>query len=95
MKSDVFRDGKVHVCEQMCSTCVFRPGNLMSLNPGRLRGMVDACLATDSVIPCHSTLYGQQDHQAICRGFYDRHKHNVMPLQLATAMDLIEEDPIP
>lgn len=89
--SDVYRDGKVHVCREMCKTCVFRPGNLMDLKPGRLRGMIRDATAAESVIPCHSTLYGQRDHEAICRGFFDRYADRVLPLRLARMMDLIEE----
>lgn len=25
MKTNIFRDGKVHVCQVMCGTCIFRP----------------------------------------------------------------------
>lgn len=28
-RHNAYRDGRVHVCRQMCATCVFRPGNLM------------------------------------------------------------------
>lgn len=84
-----FRDGKVHVLRDMCATCVFRPGNLMSLKPGRLRGMVDESLGNDSAITCHSTL--DTSERAICRGFFDRHAHNVFPLLLAVALDIIVE----
>lgn len=67
-KQPVFRDGKVHVCAEMCSTCIFRPGNLMELRPGRVKDMVDSCKQSGGVIPCHCTLGGEQ---AICRGFFE------------------------
>lgn len=91
MTSDIYRDGKVYVCAEMCATCVFRPGNLMELKPGRLKGMSRDATAQDSVIPCHSTLYGQQDHQAICRGFFNRYADRVLPLRLARMLDMVEE----
>lgn len=83
---DTFRNDKVHVCESMCSTCVFRPGNLMHLNPGRLAGMVREAKADDAgSITCHSTLDGEH---AVCRGFFDRHATAV--LQIAERLGYIE-----
>jgi hypothetical protein len=88
---NVFRDGKVHVCAERCSTCIFRPGNLMHLKRGRVKKMVTEAVANDSCIPCHQHLrrYGCTTGDAVCRGFYDRHK--TMPLQLAERLGLIEE----
>jgi hypothetical protein len=61
---------------EICSTCVFRPGNKMRLSDGRLRDLVDQARADESYIVCHSTLPGMapDDVQpAICRGFADRY----------------------
>jgi hypothetical protein len=80
----VYRDGKVHVCAEMCATCVFRPGNRMKLQPGRVRGMVDQARADGSAITCHATLHGEQ---AVCRGFFERHP--TPPLQIAERLDMI------
>lgn len=91
MQTNVYRDGKVHVLSEMCETCVFRPGNLMRLPPGRLAGMVKEAVEAESCIPCHSTLpYWPEggDEQAVCRGFFDRHK--TQALQIAERLDLIE-----
>ena len=85
MKHNVFRDGKVHICKRMCSTCVFRPGNLMHLEPGRVDGMVADAVASDSTIVCHQTLDGPN---AGCRGFYDRHA--TPPLQIAVRLGMVE-----
>lgn len=90
-----YRDGRVHVLAGKCATCIFRPGNLMRLTPGRVKGMVDAALADQSAITCHSTLYGQGDGQAVCRGFYDAHGDRSLPLQLARAMGCVKEVPPP
>jgi len=87
-RHNAYRDGKIHVCEQLCATCVFRPGNLMRLQPGRLALMVAEAKANDSAIICHSTLYREDNDNAVCRGFYDR--HHTAPLQLAERMGLIE-----
>lgn len=61
---------------EMCSTCVFRPGNKMRLSDGRLRDLVDQARADESYIVCHSTLPGMAPddvQSAICRGFADRY----------------------
>lgn len=72
------------LCKSMCSTCVFRPGNLMALRPGRLQGMVRESLAAGSFITCHSTLpySGTGAPAAICRGFYNRHGHRSNVLRI-------------
>jgi hypothetical protein len=56
---------------EMCSTCVFRPGNTMRLREGRLRDLVEEARADESYIVCHSTLPGMAPDNvkpAICRG---------------------------
>lgn len=85
MSHNVFRNGRVHVCQRMCSTCIFRPGNKMDLATGRVEGMVRDATAADSTIVCHSTLDGDN---AACRGFFDRHK--TASLQIAERLGLIE-----
>ena len=88
-RHNVFRDGKIHVMEEQCRTCIFRPSNLMQLEPGRVAQMVRDAKADESCIPCHSTLYlrGKPKH-AVCRGFFDRHA--TAPLQIAERLELIE-----
>jgi hypothetical protein len=77
------RDGAIHVLSERCSTCIFRPGNLMHLEPGRVRGMVDDSIAAGSAIICHQTLYTPGQDEALCRGFVDSHGHRVQSLQMA------------
>lgn len=91
MRTNVYREGKVHVRAEMCDTCVFRPGNLMKLPPGRLAEMVNGAVENESCIPCHSTLpyapyYSAE--QSVCRGFFDRHP--TQPLQVAERLGLVE-----
>lgn len=86
---NIVRDGKVHVCEQMCSTCIFRPGNLMHLEPGRVTGMVKEAVEGESTIVCHQTL--DTDANAACRGFVDRYTKDVATLQIAFRLNLVEE----
>lgn len=85
----VFRNGKVHVQAAMCDTCIFRPGNLMQLQPGRVASMVEQATEAQSCIPCHKTTHGQDKRgEAVCRGFYERHA--TPPLLLARALDRIK-----
>ena len=69
----------------MCETCIFRPGNLMHLRPGRLKDMVEEIRAREGVIPCHKTL--GDDLQAVCRGQFDKVK--TQWLQVAERLDAI------
>lgn len=89
---NAYRDGRVHVRAERCSTCVFRPGNLMQLAPGRLADLIRENVDADSALICHQTLpeYDADVDQAVCRGFFDRHA--TAPLQIAERLDLIEWD---
>ena len=86
MRGALTRDG-LRVCSGLCSTCVFRPGNLMRLRPGRLKGMVDESIQNDSFISCHKTLDGER---AVCRGFYDRHGRDTLGCRLGAIVGIIE-----
>lgn len=69
--------GAVAVLSEKCRTCVFRPGNLMHLAPGRLRRLVESNLAAGALLTCHDTLpYGPHPEagEAVCRGFWDRYR---------------------
>lgn len=88
MKHNVFRDGRVYVCSEMCETCVFRPGNRMQLKSGRVKGMVEGARASESTIVCHATLYEPGVDNAACRGFFDRYP--TQPLQIAERLGLVE-----
>lgn len=63
---------KLRVMAEKCSTCIFRPGNLMSLNSGRVAGMLQNVVRQDSYITCHQTL-GTGEPGAICKGGSDAH----------------------
>lgn len=82
-------DDGVRVQAAKCDTCIFRPGNLMHLEPGRVDSMVAECIKEQGTIPCHKTL---DDHeQVICRGFYDTHRQDIGLLQVAERMSFIKE----
>lgn len=79
----------MHVLNERCSTCVFRPGNLMELSPGRLKTLTQANVNNDSALTCHQTL--GTSCPAVCRGFFDAYP--TMPLRLAAAMNVLIFDP--
>ncbi|MFG2043940.1 hypothetical protein [Dactylosporangium sp. NPDC048998] len=69
--------GKTRLLARQCDTCIFRPGNRMHLDPGRLKQMVDEALAEGGFVICHDTLpYGNfpEAQPAVCRGFADRYR---------------------
>lgn len=81
-----YRDGKVHVLDAMCATCVFRPGNVMQLTDERFREITEGNAAADSALTCHSTLYRDDVDQAVCFGFWKRYRSASLPLRLAGAL---------
>lgn len=93
-----YRDGVVHVLSEKCRTCIFRPGNPMRLQPGRVQQMVDDSLKAGGAITCHQTLaYGgyEAEGEAICRGFFEAHHHRVLALRLALVEDAVVYDAPP
>lgn len=89
MKNNVYREGKVHVRAEKCGTCIFRPGNLMRLAPGRVEAMVKEACAKESAIVCHATL--DTDKNAVCRGFFDKHGGDTLTLRLAQMQGVVKE----
>jgi hypothetical protein len=63
-RHNVYRDGRVHLCRQLCDTCIFRSGNLMHLEPGRIGQMVLDAQRDESAIVCHETLDGDNAERA-------------------------------
>lgn len=76
----------LRVRRERCATCIFRPGNLMNLNPGRLRDMVAQVREHDSYVVCHQTL--SEPLGAVCRGSFD--ELYTTPVQIATRLDAVE-----
>jgi hypothetical protein len=90
-RTNVFRDGEVHVQARKCDTCIYRPGNLMHLEPGRKDGMQAEAVAGSGVIPCHKTLGSGKE--AVCRGYFDVVKHEgTSLLQAAARLGIVVED---
>lgn len=68
--------GKLRIMAEKCSTCIFRPGNVMRLEPGRVKGMLVDVRANDSFVTCHKTL-GTGGPGAICAGSSEAHMGQV------------------
>ena len=90
-RTNVFRDGKVHVQERKCSTCIYRPGNLMHLEPGRREQMERDSDAIEGAIPCHHHIHQGAPIEPVCRGYYDHAigDGNHMMLRMATMARVI------
>lgn len=61
-----------------CSTCIFRPGNLMHLNEGRVKSMVADVVRGDSFTQCHKTLGCEPGRGALCHGMTKRHEGDLV-----------------
>ena len=97
-KSNIYRDGKIHLLSEECATCIFKPAT-RPVNGARVAGMVKDTMHTEgATVVCHSTLYppeGVPEENAICRGWYDRLAERDPILRLAAAMHVIAEVPPP
>jgi len=94
-RTEVFRDGKVHVQATKCATCIYRPGNLMKLQEGRKDQMQADAIRDEGVIPCHQTIeayHGTQGQESVCRGFFDVAKHEGL-LAVAERLGIVEFTP--
>lgn len=53
-----------------CATCIYRPGNLMDLRPGRVAQMTKETRAKDTNVICHKSrdVGGEWTENAYCSG---------------------------
>lgn len=89
---EVYRDGRVHVMAERCSTCILRPdGSIREhLAPGRVKQLVEENRAAGAAPACHHTTYGQDPKgEAVCRGYFDLFAEDTAVLRLAVALDVI------
>jgi hypothetical protein len=90
---------KTRLLSRQCATCIFRPGNPMSLAPGRLRDLVNQARARGSFVICHETLPCADpptqcpgEVPPSCRGFHDR--YDTAALQTARRLwGFVDVDP--
>ena len=81
-------DGRgVLVMRERCRTCIFRPGNPMRLNRGRLADMTETTDRLDTNVICHQTL--GQPVGALCRGSVDRRPGQMV--QIAERLGVLVE----
>lgn len=57
---------------ERCPSCIF--GDSPPVLPARVREVIRGNLATGTLLMCHSTLHGQTEREAMCRGFWDAHR---------------------
>lgn len=82
--------GTVRLCARRCDTCIFHPGNLMYLQPGRVADMVTRARRAEGHVVCHKTL--GTDAPAVCRGFADGpDQGRSFALRLARALGTLTE----
>lgn len=62
-----WRTGVVRQCADLCDTCIYRPGNLAHVAPGRVQEMTRAAIAAEGHVVCHATIGTPEP--AICAGF--------------------------
>ena len=80
---------KVRVLAEKCSTCIFRPGNLMDLRDGALQEIIQSNLKAGALLTCHQTLpemkfrYGLDP--AACHGFWEGYGRRTTAGRLALA----------
>jgi hypothetical protein len=83
------------VMKERCSTCIFRPGNLMNLAEGRLEQLVAETDAKDENVRCHQSdgLVGKLRCEAWCRGSVDRRPGDAVRLmrELGILQEITED----
>jgi len=84
MKTNIYRNGKVHVMREMCETCIFRTDSCIERST--VARMIKKATKHDSTIICHETL-GLKDKSA-CYGFFKLHATS--SLQIADRLGVIQ-----
>lgn len=87
----VHDDAGVHVLREKCSTCIFRPGNLMELRPGRLADLVAETRRHDTNVVCHQTL--DAERAAFCRGSVDESPGQMMRIAERLGAVVLDDAP--
>lgn len=83
---------------ERCSSCVFRPGDLMHLGAERFRTIIRQNLDAGAAPICHQTLsYGDHPEvgEAVCRGFYDAYGDQVNAIRVVHRLGGFTEIPAP
>ena len=92
---DIFRDGEVHVLADLCGSCIFKPHH-RPVEGQRVAELIRGTRDEDgATVPCHQTLYGQTEQNAICRGWWDRFHDRDPILRMAVGRGIVTYDEVP
>jgi hypothetical protein len=80
--------------DRPCATCVIFPDDRAYLGQERRTSFIEEVLAKDSYVVCHETGTGKTE-PAICRGFFNAHRHDSWRLRLIVFLGLVREVPAP
>lgn len=83
--------GRPKVFSRKCSSCVFHPGNRMRLKEGRLAEVLRHNLRAGTALICHTTTYGQQAEEVVCRGYYDAYGESVNVIRVMNRLGGFDE----
>lgn len=85
--------GKLRIMTEMCSTCIFRPGNKMDLERGRVANIMREVRRNDSYVTCHKTL-GTGQPGVICKGSSEAHFGQMERIgrRLGAMLEMTEEE---
>lgn len=90
-------DGRARVLARRCDTCVAYPDDRMHLGENRRAAFLTDTAARDRFVVCHQSLPALAPDgyaPAICRGFWQQHRHDTMPTRMMLAYGFyVEVDP--
>jgi Family of unknown function (DUF6283) len=84
--------GRARLMQDLCSTCILRPGDLMHLGPEGLRRFLAQARDRESFVICHQTLPGMSEPPmppAICRGFFNHYDTAALRIAATRGFDEI------
>ncbi|MFC1418658.1 hypothetical protein [Streptacidiphilus cavernicola] len=80
----------VRVMSKKCTTCIYRPGNLMHLAPGRLAQITREAIDCEGQVVCHESdgvTPGTGQPAAVCKGFEEHpQSRRSLALRMADAL---------
>jgi len=90
-RSEVYRDGRIHVRGEKCGNCLYSPDRLVS--GARARELTtDPRAEPGSTFVCHRSQVSDEP-EAICSAWFDNFAREDPILRLAMAMGVIEYVP--
>ena len=83
------------VCAKVCNECLFSQNRLIL--DWHAQEIIDNCLKQDRFFICHkfNLLPNSTNDPVCCKGFYDRHKRDVLPIRLAEMLNAVEFVEVP